>query len=110
MVSPSGKAMFSCMVCGAVATGPTTNCPQRKHADGTPVAWNLDPRLSITARVALTTCRAVERYIDSQIRKHIADNLVLDWTENKLRPLEEQNCAFCFGYGCQACLGKGTRW
>lgn len=105
--TPSGKALFVCLVCGQLTPAPGRDCPPERKLPGG-ASLGLDPRLPTELKQLKPTCRDLERYIDSQIEKHVHDKLVLDWTENKLKPPEERNCHFCYGYGCQACFGKGT--
>jgi hypothetical protein len=111
VTSPSGKMMFVCVVCGDVTPIPLLDC----HA--VPGGSTLLPiqRLSRDPRYVTTwpnalTCRELEAKINENIDKHTAERWDLDAVENKLRPLLQHTCVYCHGYGCQSCLGKGTRW
>jgi hypothetical protein len=102
--TPSGKTQFVCLVCGNISMAPMLECSPSTHKSV------LDCRLRDRFDSAYVTCSRVEEHINTERQKRMPEHLVLDWHENKLRSETNKYCELCHGYGCQHCIGKGTRW
>ena len=102
--SPSGKILFVCLVCGTVSVSPNNTCTRDPEKENR----GLDPHV-MQAFPGVESCTDIERCINEEIEKSIADKLVLDWAEDQLLPFMYRNCPHCRGYGCQVCAGKGKR-
>ena len=101
--TPTGKTLFVCLVCGDMTPAPQRQCPPKDHRA------NLDPRLEAGLGDG-NACHEIEERINAAIEQNLQDHLILDWNENRLRGILQRYCENCHGYGCQICLGKGTRW
>lgn len=103
--------MFVCLICGESTPAPRNDCPEWEEPHGERFD-RLDPRLADRFESDfhnLNSCRSVELLINVAIDRH-ADRFKEDLVEDHLRPESEKYCGLCHGWGCQSCLGKGTRW
>lgn len=108
IVSPSGKTLFICLICGRMTPAPDENCNLEQRGKN---LWgkapNLRPGLFKTLRPGFipASCAEIEMNINARLRSNIADDLRLDAAENELRSLGTRRCSTCHGYGCHVCAG-----
>lgn len=103
--TPSGKVLFVCLVCGHSTPAPNNHCRPYAEREG---RRSLDPKV-LEAFPGVEDCSGIEDCINAEIEKNIEGHLVLDWAEDKLNHYMDRKCPYCFGYGCQVCIGRGKR-
>lgn len=106
-VTPSGKTMFVCLVCGRSTPSPDKTCPAVPYPDEGKHRFQHFVEVEFPE---VGTCQEIERIINRKIASRREDQLVLDYTENRLREWMERYCENCRGYGCQVCFGAGHDW
>jgi hypothetical protein len=123
-VSPSGKTLFVCLVCGDTSPAPG-KCPRRERRlddriisalndlrvnQGKTLPSDFQLVLPESYSVSEMLCEDVELLINHRRDKFFPEDLLLEETNNKLRAPMSRRCRVCHGYGCQVCLGNGLGW
>ena len=91
-VSPSGKTIFVCVICGQRGTSP----------------GKCSSVLDYKRVGQWMTCEEIEKDIIETQRRSLTPARKAMAAENYLQPTEEQWCRMCHGWGCQVCGGTGT--
>lgn len=98
-VSPSGKTLFVCTVCGRSSPTPDLRCSKRVKVLNTFTLTKPgdDPYIEVT-------CAFIENKVREQISKG-ADRL--KYRQLELKVTQPRYCTQCMGWGCVACGGAG---
>ena len=97
-VSPSGKTMFVCLICGREDIAPRRECTPFKSGINSPSATTLPINVN---------CHKLEEHINTERSLRFDRIKQLYLAEFTLKGLKL--CEFCIGWGCNVCGGIGGK-
>lgn len=101
-VSPSGKAMFVCLVCGMETVAPGKKCLNEVKILNN---CGFEPVAGPTPVYVEAACHDVEAAIVRNRTLALIEHRKMDLAELALK--RRKPCCSCLGWGCNACGGWG---